>query len=134
MGTRSTTKVFSEFGDGVLINLYGKWDGYASGHGRDLAKFLRGIKLVLGNTGEKNAANGMSCLAGQLIAHFKTGIGNYYIMPPFSDSETWSYTVYEKNGKIFMTVHYDEWKLFDGQPKNFRAKRIENRLTKRFEG
>lgn len=87
MGTRSNTVVI-ETGGGkefVLLNMYRQFDGYLSGHGKELYAFL--FPLVMCNglpSGDKEVkfANGAGCLAAQLVAHFKTGAGGIYIDKP----------------------------------------------------
>jgi len=79
MGTRSLTFVYNEQGKPIL-NLYRQYDGYIKGHGAELAEFLNGLTLVNGfGREEKNIANGMGCLAAQMIAHFKDSVGGFYI-------------------------------------------------------
>ena len=72
MGTRSLT-VFQEY-DAEIVVMYRQFDGYPSGHGIDLSEFLAGGKMVNGLSLNENERvfNGMSCLAAQVIAHFKT--------------------------------------------------------------
>ena len=78
MGTRSLTFVYDE--DKTLLNLYRQYDGYPTGHGAELAEFLNGFTIVNG-FGEvrQKIANGMGCLAAQLVAHFKESVGGFYI-------------------------------------------------------
>jgi hypothetical protein len=93
MGTRSLTKVYDE-GEIVLV-MYRQMDGYPSGHGAELARFLDGLTIVNGigiNTPAK-AANGMGCLAAQIVAHFKDGIGGIYLMPADAGDEEYVYEV-----------------------------------------
>ena len=88
MGTRSLTYVFTErnefqgkvYEPRPLICLYRQYDGYPTGHGRELADFLDGMKVVngLGSETEK-LANGMGCLAAQLVANFKVEAGQFYM-------------------------------------------------------
>jgi hypothetical protein len=82
MGTRSLTKVFDQSEE--LVCMYRQYDGYPSGHGKELADFLTNIKIVNGISIAETSriANGMGCLAAQIIAHFKNGVGNIYIYPP----------------------------------------------------
>lgn len=72
MGTRALTVFEEEDGTEIAV-LYRQMDGYPEGHGLELAEFLSGVKLVNGiPVGDKRRmANGMSCLAAQVIAHFK---------------------------------------------------------------
>jgi hypothetical protein len=58
-------------------------DGYPTGHGQELVDFFDGLTLVngLGIGDNSKTANGMGCLAAQLVAHFKEGAGGIYIEP-----------------------------------------------------
>ena len=105
MGTRSLTFVYEtrkdEAGNLVhtpIINMYRQYDGYPSGHGAELAEFLAPFRVVNGltNTTEK-IANGMGCLAGQLVAHFKVGAGQFYLEPVTATEcgQDYEYHVYE---------------------------------------
>ena len=132
MGTRSLTYIEESYGENRekkqnILCMYRQYDGYLSGHGAELAEFLQDFTVVNGyNSGTpKRAANGMGCLAAQLIAHFKDDIGNIYIHEP-NDSdcgEEYTYTVYEEDGKVRIRA-YDVWAkkiIFDGSPKQMLA-------------
>ena len=81
MGTRSLTFVYNDQGK-PIINFYRQYDGYPSGHGAELAAFLAPLTVVNGFGGDTtNLANGMGCLAAQLVAHFKDGCGGFYLHP-----------------------------------------------------
>ena len=93
MGTRSNTVVIS---DGVkILNLYRQFDGYPSGHGAELAAFLAPLTMVNGYGSDSvNQANGMGCLAAQLVANFKKGVGGFYIDNPNGDCDNdYTYTI-----------------------------------------
>jgi hypothetical protein len=96
MGTRSLTFVYD--GDVPVINIYRQYDGYPSCHGHELAQFLDSKTLVNG-FGEQNSfdANGMVCLAAQLIVQLKHGVGGIYIYPVSSTDcfQDYEYHVYE---------------------------------------
>jgi len=96
MGTRSLTFVYD--GDVPVINVYRQYDGYPSGHGHELAQFLDSKTLVNG-FGKQNSfeANGMGCLAAQLIVQLKHGVGGIYIYPVSSTDcfQDYEYHVYE---------------------------------------
>ena len=84
MGTRSLTKVIE---DGqILVNMYRQFDGYPSGHGRELFNFLENMTMVNGISMEetRRIANGAGCLAAQIVAHFKKEPGGIYLHPPGS--------------------------------------------------
>ena len=81
MGTRSLT-VFTDEDDTEIVVMYRQMDGYPTGHGQDLADFLKQFQLVSGiPVSDKTLpmmANGMSCLAAQTIMHFKQKLGGGY--------------------------------------------------------
>ena len=80
MGTRCLTFVYED--NNPLICLYRQFDGYPSGHGSELADFLNKIEIGNGISGKREIgefANGMGCLAAQLVAHFKKSVGGFYI-------------------------------------------------------
>jgi hypothetical protein len=133
MGTRSLTHIKDE-GE-TLVTIYRQMDGYPSGHGQDLANFLKGIRLIngIGMNDSGGTANGMGCLAAQLIAHFKDGVGNIYIDVPGrkADWEDYEYIISVRKGKIWLecwTVGYEETPaacLYAGSPSRFNAEKIE---------
>ena len=41
MGTRSITVVYDEYNDKPVVCMYRQFDGYPSGHGRELAEILK---------------------------------------------------------------------------------------------
>lgn len=86
MGTRSLTVItdnqWQEAETKEVTVLYRQYDGYPSGHGDDLAELFRDTKIVNGIGRETaNIANGMGCLAAQMVAHFKDGPGSFYLYP-----------------------------------------------------
>ena len=97
MGTRSLTFVYDE--QDVIINMYRQYDGYPSGHGLELAEFLSQFTMVNGiSTSEtRKVANGMGCLAAQLVANFKDGAGQFYLYPPSATDcgQDYEYHIYK---------------------------------------
>jgi hypothetical protein len=81
MGTRSLTFVYD--GKTPIINMYRQYDGYPTGHGAELAEFLAPFHMVngLGFDEKRKVANGMGCLAAQLVANFKGEAGGFYLYP-----------------------------------------------------
>ena len=101
MGTRSLTIVNDEHNEKEMMVFYRHYDGYPTGHGTDLLNFLKGKMIVNGLSSENenlNIANGMGCLAAQIVEHFKNGPAYFYLYP--SDTrdygEEYIYTIYTK--------------------------------------
>ena len=125
MGTRSLTFVYD--GDVPVINIYRQYDGYPSGHGHELAQFLDSKTLVNG-FGKQNSfeANGMGCLAAQLIVQLKHGVGGIYIYPVSSTDcfQDYEYHVYEDKVIVYHDFpyegnRYDQEPLFEGTWEEF---------------
>lgn len=100
MGTRSLTIILDENALEICV-LYRQYDGYPTGHGTELKEFLKGFTVVNGYGSDDltKTANGMGCLAAQLVAHFKSGIGGFYLYPADTRDcgEEYVYTVYKKS-------------------------------------
>jgi len=116
MSTRSLTAIKDEEGVEICV-LYRQMDGYPTGMGADLANFLKEITLVNGITfsdRDKKTANGMECLAAQIIAHFKDGVGDFYLSPAGTRDcgEEYLYTIYEEKGKIKLKVQVGDTTYF----------------------
>jgi hypothetical protein len=120
MGTRSLTFVYD--GEKPMINMYRQFDGYPSGHGSELAEFLTPMQVINGIGSEQNKvgrfANGMGCLAAQMIAYFKNSVGGFYIHP-VTDTDCWQdyeYHVFEDK----VVVKNPTEVIFEGDWKKFR--------------
>jgi hypothetical protein len=94
MGTRCITRVKDEHGR-ELLALYRQYDGYPDAHGKELIDFLSKMRMVNGLTMShlENTANGMGCLAAQIVAYFKNEPGGFYIEPPGCPEEDYDYEV-----------------------------------------
>ena len=118
MGTRCLTYVYE--GNSPLVCLYRQFDGYPSGHGAELANFLKGIKLGNGIADKPKMgkfANGMGCLAAQLVAHFKKSVGGFYIhLVTDSSGVDYEYHVYANK---VVVKDSDEVVVFSGSRKDF---------------
>jgi hypothetical protein len=124
MGTRSNTVVIN--GGVKILNLYRQFDGYPSGHGAELAAFLAPLTMVNGYGPDAvNQANGMGCLAAQLVAHFKKGVGSFYIDNPNGDCDNdYTYTISGNTqepdkGLTIAVVDYRGKKIFTGNIASF---------------
>jgi hypothetical protein len=113
MGTRALTYVYDR--DDRIVCIYSQWDGYPSGHGRDLAVFLNGIQLINGITGKETVpvANGMGCLAAQLVVHLKKEVGNYYLVKGGDHGQEYEYHIHEDRIVVFTTYEYHKI-IFEG--------------------
>lgn len=122
MGTRSiTTIIDSQWGKPVkLCTMYRQYDGYPSGHGKELSEFLSGMRVCNGYGTEQAKgkwANGAGCLAAQMVAHFKDGIGGIYLTAPRTELEGEDYGYEIKiNEDLSITV-----KVMDGSKKAFEG-------------
>lgn len=119
MGTRSLTFVYD--GDKPIINMYRQFDGYPSGHGVELAEFLRGGTVVngYGSHTPKKAWNGMGCLAASMIANFKESIGGFYIYSVDSKDcwQDYEYHIFEDK----VVVKNPDEVIFSGSWENFHS-------------
>lgn len=117
MGTRSTTKFYSEWDQQEPVAcIYQQWDGYFEGVGVTLAEFLKGFTVTNGIKGGRkfnNTANGMGCLAAQYIANQKTELGSFYMTHP-DDEQEYNYEVRLIDGKLQIKVEG-----FEGTPEEF---------------
>jgi hypothetical protein len=78
--------------------MYRHYDGYPSGHGKELADFLSPITIINGISRGQDVlgkfANGMGCLSAQLVKHFKDNVGGIYLQPPGDGSAHEEYTYF----------------------------------------
>jgi hypothetical protein len=128
MSTRSLTIIKAEHEE--IVVMYRQSDGYPEGHGQDLAKFLTGIRLTngisLANKGR--TANGMSCLAAQIVLHFKTdfGVGGIYLYKAGTRGcgENYHYEVTGKEGEEPTITCYDIHISYKGDKHTIRRKKL----------
>jgi hypothetical protein len=105
----------------VLVRMLRHSDGGLSAHGKELKDFLSGITLVNGlSVNQRAVANGMDCLAAQIVAHFKgvtNNAGGIYLTLPTMSAEgaDFSYRVFEQNKVIYLEVEGREV-VGDGRP------------------
>ena len=121
MGTRHLTYIYGD-SDTILLCMYGQWDGYPSGHGADLAQFLNSFDAIVNGipVGDKRKmANGMGCLAAQLVAHFKKEVGQYYIYPPKLGHDCWQEYEYHIRPNSVKVTDGSGYSLFNGTWEDF---------------
>lgn len=132
MSTGSLT-IFREAENLKFAVMFRQCDGYPSGHGRELTDFLRGKIIVNGiRSGDKNNFNGMGCLAAQVVAHFKTGIGGFYLVASDYNFEDFIYTVYpgvaesaKESWPVLFKVQRKGVILYNGPADDFDAEKIQ---------
>lgn len=135
MGTRSLTIVMD--GNQELCRIYRQYDGYPVGHGLDLAR-LCDVEIVNGITpGRTNIANGMGCLAAQIIHGLKEGPGGIYLEPTGGELNDWCEYIYivrgqegskptiectTQTGPFPFNVQNKEAHIFTGKPQEWLTK------------
>lgn len=123
MGTRSLTYVYENYKDEAgktvqepIICLYRQYDGYPTGHGAELAEWLSKYTIVNGlgmlDDGVK-VANGMGCLAAQLVANFKKEAGQFYLHAPRLGRDDWQEYEYHIQHDKIIVYGYDK-EIFSG--------------------
>lgn len=117
MGTRCLTYVYDEGkSDKPFVCMYRQYDGYPSGHGKELAEFLTSGEVVNGiPLGSKQKMfNGMSCLAAQMVSNFKTDVGNIYLYAPEVGQDCMQDFEYHIFSEKIKVTNYDKNVLFEG--------------------
>ena len=112
---------FNEHPEKIIVQIYKHYDGYPQGHPVDLAKFLKGFKIVNGlGAHDIRVANGLGCLAAQYVAAFKMEAGDIYIESPDTERSWIDYVTYiwgDDNKSIWMSIFNDEDEcIFVGKP------------------
>jgi hypothetical protein len=119
MSTRSITIVYNS-NKQPIVCMYRQCDGYPSGHGLNLANFLTPLSITNGiaqNAKMGESANGMGCLAAQMVAHFKKEVGEIYLHPTTPDvdyGQEYEYHVYNE------TVTMKGYQNFNGSWSDFK--------------
>jgi hypothetical protein len=120
MGTRSLTQVYD---DGkAVVCMYRQFDGYPTGHGAELAEFLNQFEAITNGIafGEtRKTANGMGCLAAQLIGHFKTEAGGFYLYPIGTEDVGEEYDYHIHEDKVVVNDSWTKENLFTGSWTSF---------------
>ena len=104
MSTSCVTYVHDEScGKQAIMALRRHADGYPRVHAKELCDFLSGLRLVNGlPVGDDfGLANGMGCLAAQMVAHFKTEPGQFYMSNPNgpNDYDDFVYEVFGRSDR-----------------------------------
>lgn len=105
------------------VSVYHHYDGYLSGVGEKLAKFLHRTKIISGIYKQKlsdHVANGYGCLIAQYIALNKKDVGNVYIFPIDEDTSDYIdyvyYVIYNNKDDTMKIRVVNGSKIFEGSP------------------
>ena len=106
--------------DQIHVQIYNHYDGYPSGLGVKLAKYLQDFTVVNGLTsGQGIVANGMGCLAAQTVRYLKDEPGQIYLHKPGErDWEDYEYFIWCKEGHgVWISIFdYKGDCIFVGEP------------------
>jgi len=136
MGTRSLTRVIETWKDddgkekkNLIVTMYRQYDGYPSGHGQELADFLKSGKVVNGLGADRTGRvfNGAGCLAAQMVSHFKGDEAGGIYLYPNNTKDAWQnyeyHVLVDFNSKTVTLICYESGKrkkqLFKGSPDKF---------------
>jgi hypothetical protein len=142
MGTRHTYRIIenytwhsadeTEVQSEELMLLYGQYDGYPNGVPTQVAKFIAKGTMTNGysTTDDSIVFNGAGCMAAQLVAHLKEGVGTYYIHSLSSRGtcgEDYLYDIivdHNEHSIVMVGYHNDERRteFFRGTPQEFVEK------------
>lgn len=124
MSTRSVTYIheIDSLGQEIVCGFYRHSDGYPSGHGQDLADWLKGKKVVNGIGGDFNKSymfNRCGTMSVQLCAHIQEISGCEMIFQKDYDAgQDHDYHVFYMNDNFYIKVdHLDPVCVdeFDGE-------------------
>ena len=107
MGTRSTTKIYSD--KSCILSLYKQFDGSPEAWGQDLKSFIESGKFVNGISGaasDMRIFNGVECFALQLVCHFKDGPGGLYATTE-DDEQEYNYTLTAEDNNLTLKCSED---------------------------
>lgn len=107
METASLTIMIDKDGKEIAV-LYTPFYGSLSEHGRELKSLLYGareVDCVIPDMKE-NDFHGMECLAASVVAHFKDGVGEFYLYPNGTRNldEEYRYYLSQVNQRIVLMI------------------------------
>jgi hypothetical protein len=95
----------------IHTQLYKHYDGYPERLGVTLASYLKGYDISNGIPQgiQGPIANGIGCLAAQLVSYLKEEPGNVYLQPPRNiDMEDYVYYIWVKENEEIMISIFDQ--------------------------
>lgn len=111
MTVSSLTLIYDK-NERAFVNMYRQFDGYPEVHGRELAIFLNSFDAIVNGyrPGDlRKIADGMECLAAQMISHLKKGVGGYYLRHPddINCGQTYVYHIFKNRIEVFVNGEND---------------------------
>tara|TARA_R100000231_G_scaffold101134_1_gene75337 strand:- start:140 stop:571 length:432 start_codon:yes stop_codon:yes gene_type:complete len=103
----------------IHTQIYKHYDGYPEALGVTLASYLKGYEIRNGipNDYQGPLANGIGCLAAQLVSYIKDEPGDVYLqLPQNKDWESYVYYIWIKeNEEIMISIfNYDDECVYVG--------------------
>ena len=140
MGTRSKTSFIEKRGDKLthLVSVYQQYDGYISGVGHDIAKYILDKEICNGislGRDTSKLANGFGCLIAQIIRDFKEDVGGLYIVTE-DDIQEYNYDIIFDSDLYYsdLNVEYETDKYFEVKVTDWNEQTIfEGRLKELLE-
>lgn len=121
MGTHAQTRIFED--NECIVCMLRQSDGYPESHGRELFDFLTSKRLINGiaNYNSNTEANGIGCLAAQMVVHFKKGIGRIYLQANQGREYEYNYDIYnsDMSEHLSLVVTRQDIVLFEGSLNDF---------------
>ncbi len=121
MGTRSLTHFIEK--EEIFCTVYRQFDGYPSGHGKDIKNCLGGKEIVNGYQNRKTQINGIKSAAAMLIATVAspTETGSIYIERAGVSGvwEDYVYHISERGNGLHLKVDSFGGTIFDGPLNDF---------------
>ncbi len=111
----------------IHTQIYKHWDGYPEALGVTLANYLDGYEIVNGISHDIQGliANGIGCLAAQLVSYMKDGPGDISLrIPEDRDWEDYAYYIWIKDHEEIMIsiFNYEDECIFVGNSKSLIEK------------
>jgi|21_taG_2_1085346.scaffolds.fasta_scaffold02924_6 hypothetical protein len=130
MGTRSVTYIheMESLDEGVVCGFYRHFDGYPSGHGQDMANWLKDKKLVNGIGSDFDPSymfNRAGAMSVKFVNHIQNVAGAEMIFERDADvGQDCTYHIWYRNDKFWIQI--DDGNLIEAV--NFNGEKIEEEL------
>jgi hypothetical protein len=127
MGTRGTIHI--KDGKKTILSLYRQYDCYPTGLGEELKAGFGATQIVNGFSLAMKApayANTVQCLAAQIVANQKQGLGHVYITDARDRQEYNYFIAADRDGKLTLRVtNSANVELYNGPLASFNGSAVE---------